>query len=465
MLPERLQGKNDQIGQLVRDEGPERVSEYTYDVGGNMLTVTVNDVLEKAFYYENSQWYDQLTAVVMDGVRLPITYDPLGNMTSFNGRNFTWQRGRQLASITSADLMVTFTYDYTGLRSSKTVNGVTSYYVWAGGLLMARYTPAHNGNLAETLAWHYDQGGTMLGFARTIGEFPTAVTSYYFYVRNMLGDVVAVLDAAGDIVAEYTYDAWGNVLSATGPMAYINPITYRGYYKDWVTGLYYLQSRYYCPALRRFINADALLDTGQQPLGTNMYMYCLNDPVNLYDPDGFLAISGTAGTFLVATAPVWWPTVKAGLISIGTTVAVAAGFTAYVASEVAIETARANALEEARIQNDAYHRARNLMDFASTTASPPPPDRQTQLNSLTLLNRGGRNPFRIDVENPNPAQRPRQIHLQQGRNKYLYNPQTQQFHIGTSTGQLAPNHIQELLNDRYVVKAIGRGLRILGYGG
>ena len=83
-------------------------------------------------------------------------------------------------------------------------------------------------------------------------------------------------------------DAWGNHLYVTDShIARVNPITYRGYYFDWETGLFYLQSRYYCPNLRRFISADVYLDTNQGVLGTNMYAYCLNNPVNRIDPDGF----------------------------------------------------------------------------------------------------------------------------------------------------------------------------------
>jgi|GEM_PF-4953108 len=170
---------------------------------------------------------------------------------------------------------------------NQTVNGVTSYYIWAGGLLVARYTPAQNGNPAETLAWRYDQGGIMLGFARTIGTGDTAVTTNYFYVRNLQNDVVAVLNAAGDIVAEYIYDAWGNLLYSSGYMADINPIRYRGYYWDAEIGLFYLQSRYYDPSLRRFISADLYMDTADGIMGTNMYAYCHNDPINYYDPDGY----------------------------------------------------------------------------------------------------------------------------------------------------------------------------------
>jgi len=121
--------------------------------------------------------------------------------------------------------------------------------------------------------------GQMLGFE--LNGTP------YFYVRNIQGDIVLILDVEGNVVAEYAYDAWGNILDYGGELARVNPITYRGYYKDWATGLYYLQSRYYCPALRRFISADVFMDTGVGILGTNVYVYCNNDPVNLWDPTGY----------------------------------------------------------------------------------------------------------------------------------------------------------------------------------
>ena len=31
----------------------------------------------------------------------------------------------------------------------------------------------------------------------------------YYYATNLQGDVVAILDADGNVKVEYTYDAWG----------------------------------------------------------------------------------------------------------------------------------------------------------------------------------------------------------------------------------------------------------------
>ena len=108
----------------------------------------------------------------------------------------------------------------------------------------------------------------------------------YYYVTNLQGDVMGLVDTSGNSVASYTYDPYGKVLTATGTLAEKNPLRYRGYYYDKESGLYYLQSRYYDPAVRRFINADSYAGTGQGVVGFNMYVYCLNSPCGFVDATG-----------------------------------------------------------------------------------------------------------------------------------------------------------------------------------
>ena len=91
----------------------------------------------------------------------------------------------------------------------------------------------------------------------------------YAFRKNLQGDVIAILDTSGNVVARYTYDAWGKVLSVTDAngnaitsathVANANPIRYRGYYYDTDTGWYCLNSRYYDPEVKRFINADRII--------------------------------------------------------------------------------------------------------------------------------------------------------------------------------------------------------------
>ena len=110
----------------------------------------------------------------------------------------------------------------------------------------------------------------------------------YYYVTNLQGDVVALLDASGSTVASYAYDPYGKVLSAEGTMAETNPLRYRGYYYDAETGLYYLQSRYYDPATCRFVNADNanLVAANGDFASLNLFAYCGNNPLSREDSNG-----------------------------------------------------------------------------------------------------------------------------------------------------------------------------------
>ena len=132
-------------------------------------------------------------------------------------------------------------------------------------------------------------GDTTVDFTYDASGRPYAMyykSTPYFYILNLQGDVIRVVDGNGNTVASYEYDPYGKVISATGWLADINPIRYRGYYYDLETQLYHLWSRYYDPQTGRFINADALASTGQGALGYNMFAYCRNNPVTRRDTSG-----------------------------------------------------------------------------------------------------------------------------------------------------------------------------------
>ena len=110
----------------------------------------------------------------------------------------------------------------------------------------------------------------------------------YYFIKNLQGDVIAIANARGEVVARYSYDAWGvcTVVSDTADgIANINPYRYRCYYYDAEIAKYYLQSRYYDPDTGRFINGD-VIDSLQELRGVmcdNLYVYCLNAPVDRND--------------------------------------------------------------------------------------------------------------------------------------------------------------------------------------
>ena len=188
---------------------------------------------------------------------------------------------------------------------------VTHEYLTLNGKV-ARETIKTNNSLTAVLDFVYDESGKPFAL-----KYSTNGTSFqtYYYVLNLQGDVVKLIHYIPgfeyESVATYEYDAWGNV-SSSGRLAEINPLRYRGYYYDNETGFYYLQSRYYDPANRRFINADSYASTGQGFVGTNMFAYCNNSPILFVDHDGndAEAVGWWASTM-------WWLCAADGPLPVG----------------------------------------------------------------------------------------------------------------------------------------------------
>ena len=164
---------------------------------------------------------------------------------------------------------------------------VTHEYLTLSGKV-ARETIKTNNSLTAVLDFVYDESGKPFAL-----KYSTNGTSFqtYYYVLNLQGDVVKLIHYIPgfeyESVATYEYDAWGNIVSSSGRLAEINPLRYRGYYYDNETGFYYLQSRYYDPANRRFINADTYSSTDPgDAIGCNMFAYCGNNPVMRNDYSG-----------------------------------------------------------------------------------------------------------------------------------------------------------------------------------
>ena len=122
-------------------------------------------------------------------------------------------------------------------------------------------------------------------------------TDKYYYLKNAQNNIIGILDSNYNIVAKYTYDAWGNILSITDGngidisnndthIGNINPFRYRSYYYDKETNLYYLNSRYYNPAWGRFINGDGIIGANKDINSYNLYAYCSDNPINNLDYSG-----------------------------------------------------------------------------------------------------------------------------------------------------------------------------------
>ena len=126
---------------------------------------------------------------------------------------------------------------------------------------------------------------------------------------NPLGDVTAIYDLEGNLVARYEYDAWGNhqVYDAQGNLneetefvGNLNPIRYRNYYYDQECKLFYCNARYYDPEVGRWISPDDLSYLNPDSItGLNLYVYCADNPMMFVDNNGCF-ISAIFGTIFGA---------------------------------------------------------------------------------------------------------------------------------------------------------------------
>ncbi len=267
---------------------------YAYDTAGNLLTEKKNGATVKTYTYGDSGWNDLLTSFRHGGKTYSISYDGSGNPTSYprwqdkTSYYMSWSNGRQLtymdyATTASNETQIRYAYDANGIRNSKKVNNTVHSYVTQSGKVVRE--TIGSGSSATILDFIYDNQG--LPFALNYSTNNGSSFTTYYYVLNLQGDVVKLVDGGGTSVASYAYDAWGNILSSSGSKAEINPLRYRGYYYDTETGFYYVSSRYYDPEIGRWINADdAIAGVGGDIRGYNLFAYCMNDPVNMSDHTG-----------------------------------------------------------------------------------------------------------------------------------------------------------------------------------
>lgn len=280
----------DSLNRLTREDNSVfGTTTYTYDNNGNILQKTVypytlSDSLTNGsvhqYGYSSDGWQDQLLSYDQKQCQ----YDSIGNPTLYRGNTATWQ-GRRLVDYRG----IKYTYDHNGIRTSKSANGTTVEYFYDGTTLLAEKRT--NGTITKWLYYIYGADGIA---GVRVKEEDNA--NDYLFRKNIQGDVTHIYTKDGQLVAQYRYDAWGNckVFTADGTLdtdlgsiGNANPFRYRGYYYDSETALYYLNTRYYDPEIARFINADDISYLSYAIInGTNLYAYCLNNPILFMDING-----------------------------------------------------------------------------------------------------------------------------------------------------------------------------------
>ncbi|MBR5973560.1 MAG: cellulose binding domain-containing protein [Clostridiales bacterium] len=258
--------------ETVESNGSSSETIYGYDSNSNRVSMEKDGVL-------TSYTYNALNQLVQEGT-IEYTYDNAGNLVAvsdnsmlvasyeYNSRN---QMVKSIVNSATGTLIETYTYNYLGDRTSKTSNGVTTYYT-------LDYSSGISQNLVSEIsgvATFYVHGFGLI--SATSGNN----TVYYLYDGG--NNVRAITDANGSITDEYCFDAFGNELSHTGSSA--NDYGFQGEQQD-ETGLYYLRARYMDPSNGSFTSYDTYEGNLSDPISLHKYLFANSNPVMYCDPSG-----------------------------------------------------------------------------------------------------------------------------------------------------------------------------------
>ena len=204
---------------------------------------------------EVSYTYNEVNRITKAG-DISFEFDANGNTTKRGDEEYVWDKKNRLIKAGSTDI----TYDPLGM--------ITSY-----GDITFRTSPLGMGNVI------YDsKSGARYVYGHGL-EARVKDDKYSYYVTDLRGSVVAIVDGSGVITHKYQYDDFGKVTQKEE--ADYNPFQYVGKYGVVYLNdhLYYMRARHYDPTIGRFLSEDPIWST-------NLYPYADNNPIMGIDPKG-----------------------------------------------------------------------------------------------------------------------------------------------------------------------------------
>jgi RHS repeat-associated protein len=319
-------GVNPQVQSLTRPSGS--ITEYQHNDPLKRLTDVINK--ESNLQVINSYAYGSYNNLdlrsgetVTNGVAIssfaenmtsyyPNNLNQLLNTTSPVGTFLYDNDGNMEQGYTPEGYVMAMTYDAENRLVSAEYTDNTSVvhrteYVYSGDHMLAQVIKKENGavisdrrfvragflpvqerdennQIIREYTWGLDQGGGIGGLLnlRQGGQ-------NYSYLYDGKGNVSSLIDSAQNVVAKYTYDAFGVLKEKTSTIDQLFMFSTKQY--DIQTGLSYYGYRFYSPAIGKWITRDPIGELG----GINLYGFVENNPVNFVDPWGLYELKDTAG--------------------------------------------------------------------------------------------------------------------------------------------------------------------------
>ncbi len=199
------------------------------------------------------------------------TYDNEGQTTSradsASVSNLTWDaRGRLIKAVLPNSQEITFGYDALGRRSSRTVAGVTTSFLYDDADVVI--DKGSDGSLVV-----YLNGPGIDDKLRQTSN--TALTLYF--LQDHLGSTSALTNGTGDLLEHMRYETFGENSGSA-----LTRYGFTGRERDSQLGLLYYRARWYDPTAGRFLTEDPIGLAG----GVNLYAYAGLNPISFSDPEG-----------------------------------------------------------------------------------------------------------------------------------------------------------------------------------
>ncbi|HYF36739.1 MAG TPA: RHS repeat-associated core domain-containing protein, partial [Prosthecobacter sp.] len=240
--------------------GVTHVRQYTYDTDARLLSTTWDGAAEESFYYDKNGNLVQrhriadnrVTSLIYDAEdRLIRRYDGVNN--------------------------VSYEYNGIGERVAKVVNGVRTHFVNDPNRPHTQVLTETNA--AGTPTRVYEWGNELIN-----QEDATGGSRHYHLQDGPLGNVRRVVASDATVVNSYEFDAFGAPMNKMEGVA--NDFQFHGEMQEEETGLLFLRARFADPETGRFLSRDPKAGSLRMPATLNRYVFVLNNPVNLTDPDG-----------------------------------------------------------------------------------------------------------------------------------------------------------------------------------
>ena len=254
---------------------------HEYDQIGNATIATFNFVTN--IYTANK--LNQYTSIFCASAPLrEPTCDLDGNMTFDGVLSYSYDAENRLVSVSSNGItIVANEYDHKGRRIRKTTPLAVTTFLYDGWNLIHEHEVIGSVTNETFYYWGKDISGTLQG-AGGIGGLLYLKRNGTIYIPHCdaYGNIVRYSDTVGNVVASYTYGAFGNILSASGSLADKFRFLFSTKYHDPEAGLFYYIGRYYSTTLMRWLTRDPIEEDG----GENIYEFCRNAPLLYVDIQG-----------------------------------------------------------------------------------------------------------------------------------------------------------------------------------